>query len=83
MFILKIAVEIYNDTFGWTTLFNIFLASFRTLFNIDILLRRDGTFRLANGFGNTFNIIFHLTVIFIGWVNHLVFDLAQFFNFIF
>jgi hypothetical protein len=83
MFILKNAVEIYNDMFGWTTLFNIFVASFRTLFNIDILLRRDGTFRLANGSGNTFNVIFHLTVIFIGWVNHLVFYLAQFFNFIF
>jgi hypothetical protein len=77
MFILKNAVKIYNDMFGWTTLFNIFLASFRTLFNI------DGTFRLSNGFGNTFNVIFHLTVIFIGWVNHLVFDLTQFFNFIF
>jgi hypothetical protein len=70
--VLKNAVEVFNDIFGWTTLLHIFNASIRTLVNIDIFMRRDGTFSSGSGFVRIFNIVFHLTVLLLSWVRHLV-----------
>jgi hypothetical protein len=69
--VLKCAVEVFNDIFGWTTLLHISTASIRTLVNIDIFMRRDGTFSSGTRFVRIFNIVFHLTVLLLSWVRHL------------
>jgi hypothetical protein len=72
IFILKSAVDAYNDIFGWTTLVNIFTTSLRTLLNIDVFMQSDGTFSLNGVPGVTFYMFFQMTIIFMCWVRHFL-----------
>jgi hypothetical protein len=72
IFILKSAVDAYNDIFGWTTLVNIFTTSLRTLLNIDVFMQSDGTFSLNGAPGVTFYMFFQMTIIFMCWVRHFL-----------
>jgi hypothetical protein len=71
--ILKNAVKIYNDIFGWTTLLNIFTTSIRTLLDIDIFMKTDISLNLVYTSGDIFNMFFQMTVLSICWVIHFVY----------
>jgi hypothetical protein len=70
--ILKNAVKIYNDIFGWTTLLNVFTTSIRTLLDIDIFMKIDISFDLVYTSGDIFNMFFQMTVLSTCWVIHFV-----------
>jgi hypothetical protein len=68
LFILKEAVDVFNDIFGWTTLMSIFTTSLRTLVLLDGFIRNDGLFQLSNNTGTMIIIFYQIIILLKTWV---------------
>jgi hypothetical protein len=68
LFLIKTAIDLFNDIFGWTTLLNIFSASVRTLIHIDSLITKESTFHLSTNPGSICNALYQITLLLLIWV---------------
>jgi hypothetical protein len=68
LFILKEAVDVFNDIFGWTTLMSIFSTSIRTLHLLDVFIRKDGPFQVSNDTGTMLSILYQIIIFLKCWV---------------
>jgi hypothetical protein len=68
LFLIKTAIDLFNDIFGWTTLLNIFSASVRTLTHIDSMITKESTFHLSTNPGNICSALYQITLLLLIWV---------------
>jgi hypothetical protein len=68
LFLIKTAIDLFNDIFGWATLLNIFSASVRTLTHIDSMITKESTFHLSTNPGNICSALYQITLLLLIWV---------------
>jgi hypothetical protein len=68
LLLMKTAIDLFNDIFGWTTLLNIFSISVRTLIHIDIFITKGSSLYLTTNTASILNTLYQITLLLIIWV---------------
>ncbi|KAJ3620274.1 hypothetical protein MTP99_004240 [Tenebrio molitor] len=67
LLLMKTAIDLFNDIFGWTTLLNIFSISVRTLIHIDIFITKGSSLYLTTNTASILNTLYQITLLLIIW----------------
>jgi hypothetical protein len=68
LLLMKTAIDLFNDIFGWTTLLNIFSISVRTLIHIDIFITKGSSLYLSTNPGSICSALYQITLLLLIWV---------------
>jgi hypothetical protein len=68
LFLMKNAIDLFNDIFGWTTVLNIFSTFVRTLTHLDNVIKKGISLYLSTDSASICSALYQITLLLIIWV---------------